>query len=186
MPMPSMLAPSNFERLEGASNYLNWQFITKMILTVENLWNIVEGNEVDEIKDKRAFARICISLKPTLFQYVRTCRSAKEAWDKLGQTFEDKGLFRRVSLLKQLHQIKFGNFSSMSEYIEKVTTLVQQLSNIGKTIEDDEVTEILLSGLPQEYDWLVSNLETLWMTKQLNSDIVQARLLQEEGRTPQK
>lgn len=180
--MTPLLPPSHFERLEGASNYLNWKFITKMILTLEGQWGVIEGSEVDEVKDKRAFARICISLKPTLLQYVRTCKSAKEAWDRLAQTFEDKGLFRRVSLLKQLHQIQFSNFSSMSEYIEKVSTIVQQLSNIGKVIEDEEVTEILLSGLPQEYDSLVSNLETLWMTKQLNRDIVQARLLQEEHR----
>lgn len=59
---------------------------------------------------------------------------------------------------------------------------MQQLADIGKVIDDSEVAEILLSGLPSEYDSLVSNLETVNMTTKLNSEVVRARLLQEEIR----
>ncbi|KAI5635261.1 gag-polypeptide of LTR copia-type domain-containing protein [Phthorimaea operculella] len=79
----------------------------------------------DAARDQRA---ICLSLKPGLFQYVRDAKSAKEEWQKLTEVFED------------------------GEYIEKVTSVVQQLSDIGKVIEDEEIAKILLSGLPQEYD----------------------------------
>ncbi|XP_063537288.1 uncharacterized protein LOC134746695 [Cydia strobilella] len=70
----------------------------------------------------------------------------------------------------------------MSDYIEAVMRLVQQLADIDKTIEDDEVAEILLSGLPQEFDNLVSGLETACLTSKLSSEVVRTRLLQEEHR----
>ncbi|CAB3248347.1 unnamed protein product [Arctia plantaginis] len=60
--------------------------------------------------------------------------------------------------------------------------LVQQLADINRKIDDEEVAEILLSGLPKEYDALVSNLETAFMTGSLSSEIVRAQLLQEELR----
>ncbi|XP_048003058.1 uncharacterized protein LOC125239487 [Leguminivora glycinivorella] len=59
----------------------------------------------------------------------------------------------------------------MQQYIEAVTTLVQKLDDIGRTTEDAEVAELLLSGLPQEYDVLVSSLEAASLTKTLTSEM---------------
>ncbi|KAI5636304.1 gag-polypeptide of LTR copia-type domain-containing protein [Phthorimaea operculella] len=87
--------------------------------------------------------------------YVREAKSAQDAWNKLAAIFEDRGLYRRVLLLRQLHRIEYKSYNSMQEYINAIMTIVSQLSDIGKQIEDDEVAEILLSGLPAEYDVLV-------------------------------
>ncbi|XP_063372553.1 uncharacterized protein LOC134660703 [Cydia amplana] len=176
------------EKLEGAGNFLSWKFTMKMMLTLEGLWDLIvrlddtplTGSDV--VRDQRALARLCLGLKPGLYQYVRDAKSAKDAWKKLSHVFEDRGLYRRVLLLRQLHRIEFSHFSSMSSYIEKVMSLVHQLSDIEKTVEDEEIAEILLSGLPPEYDSLVSNLETLCLTSKLSSEVVRTRLLQEEQR----
>ncbi|CAH0719652.1 unnamed protein product, partial [Brenthis ino] len=109
-------------------------------------------------------------------------RTASDAWKRLSDTFEDKGLYRRVLLLRQLHRIEFNNFSSMSDYIEGVMKLVAQLSDIGKVIDDAEIAEILLSGLPEDFNVLVSSLETASLTKTLSSEVVRTRLLQEDHR----
>ncbi|KAI5645600.1 gag-polypeptide of LTR copia-type domain-containing protein [Phthorimaea operculella] len=159
------------EKLRGSSNYVSWKFSVKMVLIMENLWEYVEPLEsdnddtnqgqrtVDTAKDQRALARICLSIEPSLYQYVREAKSAQDAWNKLAAIFEDRGLYRRVLLLRQLHRIEYKSYNSMQEYINAIMTIVSQLSDIGKQIEDDEVAEILLSGLPAEYDVLVSNLK---------------------------
>lgn len=175
-------AAYNIEKLNGVDNYTNWKFIMRMALTLDGLWGCVEGTDTDTTRDQRALARICMCLQTSLFQYVRDAKTAKEAWNMLAKIFEDKGLYRRVLLSRQLHQTEFNKFSSMSEYIHGVMTLVQQLADIGKIIEDAEVAEILLSGLPVEYDVLVSNLETACISKSLTSELVRTRLLQEEFR----
>ncbi|KAI5646260.1 gag-polypeptide of LTR copia-type domain-containing protein [Phthorimaea operculella] len=155
------------EKLRGSSNYVSWKFSVKMVLIMENLWEYVEPLEsdnddtnqgqrtVDTAKDQRALARICLSIEPSLYQYVREAKSAQDAWNKLAAIFEDRGLYRRVLLL---------------------------LVRYRKQIEDDEVAEILLSGLPAEYDVLVSNLETACISSSLTSELVRTRLLQEEMR----
>lgn len=170
------------EKLHGLDNYLSWKFAIKMMLTLENLWGCVDGSDADGGKDARALARICLSIQPSLYQLVRNCTTSKDAWKKLADAFEDKGLYRKVLLLRQLHRVEYHNFSCMSDYIEGVMKLVAQLSDIGKNIEDGEVAEILLSGLPEEYNVLVSGLETAGLTNTLTSEIVRTRLLQEDHR----
>lgn len=46
-------------------------------------------------------------------------------------------------------------YLSVTQYVESFMTLVQQLADIGKHIEDGEIAELLLSGLPTDYDHLV-------------------------------
>lgn len=178
-------ALGSFEKLEGVSNYNNWKFLMKMTLTMEGLWScveIVEGNVIDPVKDQKALARICLAVKSSCLQYVRNATTARDAWASLSRVFEDKGIYRRVVLLRKLHHSQYNDFENMGAYIEGLMTLVQQLADIGKVIEDQEIAEILLSGLPQDYDVLVSNLETANVTNTLSSELVRTRLLQEESR----
>ncbi|XP_073956677.1 uncharacterized protein [Choristoneura fumiferana] len=70
----------------------------------------------------------------------------------------------------------------MTAYIDNTMKIVQQLADIGKVIDDSEVAELLLSGLPQEFDPLVSNLSTACLTSTVSSEFVRARLIQEETR----
>lgn len=170
------------EKLEGIMNYLNWKFSIRMLLTLDGVWGCVEGTDTDAARDQRALARICLSLQPKLFQFVRAAKTSKEAWKSLSDTFEDKGLYRKVLLLRQLHRMEYVNYTSMSEYIEAVMSCVAQLADIGKTIEDGETAEILLSGLPEQYDVIVSGLETASLSNNLTTEIVRTRLLQEDHR----
>lgn len=171
----------NIDRLCG-ENYVNWKFAMKMVLQLEGLWQCVLGTETDKNKEARALARICLSIQPNLYQYVRDCDNAKDAWSKLADAFENKGLYRKVLLLRHLHRIEYTQFPSMSDYIEGVMKIVHQLEDIGKKIDDGEVAEILLSGLGQEFDIIVSSLETACLTNQLSSELVRARLLQDASR----
>ncbi|KAI8440645.1 hypothetical protein MSG28_001854 [Choristoneura fumiferana] len=170
------------DRLDGVSNFTSWKFQMRMALTLEGLWPCIDGTVDDAARDQRALARICLGVKPCCFQYVRDAKTSKEAWLKLSTVFEDKGLYRRVLLLRQLHRVDFSSYTSMTNYIEAVMNLVHQLESIGKTVDDEEVAELLLSSLPQDYDALVSNLETACMAKKLSSELVRTRLLQEELR----
>ncbi|XP_045452164.1 uncharacterized protein LOC123661222 [Melitaea cinxia] len=173
---------ANFEKLEGSSNFHTWKFSIKNILILEGLWGVIEGQDNDVVRQQRALARICLSVKKELYQYVRNAKSAAAAWNNLSEVFEDRSLYRRVLLLRKLHRVDFTVYSSMNAYIEDVTTLVQQLHDIGRIVEDAEIAEILLSGLPSQYDTLVSGLSTATVTNQVTSELVKARLLQEYSR----
>lgn len=171
-----------FDKLDGISSYHNWKFQMRMALIMEGLWACIDGSETSDSADQKALARICLAVKPNCIQYLRDAKSAKAAWKKLQDVFEDKGLYRRVVLLRKLHRSDYHEYNSMGAYIEGIMTLVQQLADIGRVIDDKEVAEILLSGLPQYFDVLVCGLETANISENLTSEAVRARLLQEEFR----
>ncbi|KAJ2943165.1 hypothetical protein O0L34_g18874 [Tuta absoluta] len=174
-----------FEKLEGVSNFNTWKFQMTMTLKLEDLWScidVAEGVVVDVKKDTKALARISLAIKTTCIQYVRSAKTAKDAWNALCAVFEDKGFYRRVMLLRQLHRASYNSFNSMEGYIEFIMNLVHQLADIGRTIDDQEVAELLLSGLSQEFDIVVSSLESANVTGKLTSEQVRTRLLQEEHR----
>lgn len=172
----------NMEKLQGQSNFCSWKFAIKMSLILEGLWECVTGVVTDAARDQRALARIALSLHPSLYQYITSCTTAMQAWEKLKTIFEDKGLYRRILLLRELHKASYADHAGMNAYIDHVMKLVQQLADIGKTIDDSEVAELLLSGLPQEFDTLVSNMSTASLTSTISSEFVRARLMQEESR----
>ncbi|KAI5636935.1 gag-polypeptide of LTR copia-type domain-containing protein [Phthorimaea operculella] len=45
---------------------------------------------------------------------VRDAKSACDAWKRLADTFEGKGLYRKVLLLRQLYRVEYGQFSTVS------------------------------------------------------------------------
>ncbi|CAG9823775.1 unnamed protein product [Phaedon cochleariae] len=149
------------EKLEGMANYNNWKFAMQMYLIHEDLWEYVstEVQGPDPKKDDRAKAKMCLMVQPSGYSYVRNASSAKVAWDNLAKAFEDKGLSRRLSLLRNLFSITLSNFSNMEENVSEVMSLTQKLNDINASLEDEFVGVILLNGLPAEYNPMVMALE---------------------------
>lgn len=173
-----------FEKLDGVSNFITWKHYIKHALILEDLWSCIESQDdiIDKSKDLRALARINLAVKSNCIQYIRQAKTAKEAWNKLVTTFEDSGFVRRVLLLRTLHRASYTDFNSMEPYIEHIMNLVQQLGDIGRAIEDAEVAELILSGLPPEFDIVVSSLEAVALSGDISSEKVRSRLIQEEHR----
>ncbi|KAB0800658.1 hypothetical protein PPYR_06398 [Photinus pyralis] len=103
-----------FEKLVGRENFNNWKFGMKMALMHEGLWGCIEGYPEDDttkenVKQKseqKALAKICLMVQPCTYPHDRNARSAKEAWQNLSKAYEDTGLSRRLSLIRQLVRIK--------------------------------------------------------------------------------
>lgn len=174
-----------FEKLDGRESYNNWKFGMKMALIHENLWYSIEGYPVDETptekektrKDQKALAKICLMVKPSAYAYVRSAETAEEAWKKLQKAYEDKGLSRRLSLLRTLAGIKLQNFRNMEQYVNEILSVSQKLADMDAALDDEFVAVIMLNGLTSDYDPMVMALESANVT--LTSDFVKAKLLQD-------
>lgn len=170
------------EKLSGMEDYKTWKFAMTMLLKHEDLWDYVTDKVItkDPKKDERAMAKICLMVQPSLYVHVHTAKSAKEAWDNLAKTFENRGLVGRLSLLRKLFSVKFEDFSDMSKYVSEIMTLSQKLTDMDAAIDDEFVGVILLSGLPSSFDPLVMTLES--SEQKLTSEIVKTKLLMEDHR----
>lgn len=101
----------------------------------ENLWNCIVGYldndttpiEVKVRNDEITLAKICLTLDGLAITHVRSSKSAKEAWNALANSYEDKSMGRRLALERKLYryilnslQYKIFFFSNIYVLIEKV------------------------------------------------------------------
>lgn len=47
----------------------------------------------------------------------------------------------------------------MAEYVNGLTTIVQQLADINHVVNDEEVANLLLGGIASEYEPLIMGIE---------------------------
>lgn len=173
------------EKLRGSENYGQWKFAMKMLLIHEELHDCIELGDDGKVKnqdpklDLKALSKISLMVCPSCYVHIKNAKSAKEAWDNLMHAFEDTGLLRRLNLLKTLFTLNFDQFQKMENYVNAVMELGQKLNDIGSALEDEFLAIILLAGLPPSLDPLVLTLENL---PKLTTDIVKAKLLQEDVR----
>lgn len=177
---------TSLQKLKGIQDYHNWKFAMRMVLIHEDLWDCVETKDgcKDEKKKMKALAKICLAVNTTAYPHVRNATSPYEAWINLQNAYEDRGLCRRLSLLRSLFGTKLCEYESMDVYLSKITEVVQQLSDIGSPLEDDFVAVIILSGLQPDYDPLIMTLEN--NNTKLSSEMVKSKLLQEHQRRGDK
>eukprot|EP00795_Rhopilema_esculentum_P012376 gene12376-3032_t len=95
------------EKLTG-DNYHSWKFQMKMCLIGKDLWGIVTGDETlaptasnqEQQKFRRrenlALASICLSVSSDIQIYVRSAKTASEAWESLEKHFEKKSLAHKI------------------------------------------------------------------------------------------
>ena len=98
-----------------AENYHSWKFNIKMSPIGKDLWEIVQGTDTlaedASAKEQRKFkktenlalASVCLSVTTHLQIYVRSAKSAKEAWDNLQKQFEAKSLSKTIFYRRKLY-----------------------------------------------------------------------------------
>lgn len=164
-------------KLEGRKNYDAWRVEAKAYLATNDHWKCFDGTETNEDKNFLAIQALNLLLHSTLLTYTESCTVAKDAWTAIQNAFEDKGVGRRVDLLKQLVSLKQSECESMEDYVHKMMLATAKVKKAGLQIGDDDVASLMLVGLPDEYRLMVMALEN--SIKVLTTDFVQNRLLQE-------
>ena len=149
------------EKLQGRENYASWKFAMQAFLECEELWGCVQGiAQYTENAKNMAKARIILSVDKRNYSHVRNALTPKEAWENLQEAFEDRGLTRKVGLLRALTSAKLEDFKSVESYVNKIIETAQKLSEIGFEIQDEMIGALLLSGLPDEYKPMIMGLES--------------------------
>lgn len=75
-------------------------------------------------------------IQPHCLIHVRNAKTAKETWNNLQNAFENKGLTRRLSLLRKLFSVKLENYKNIETYITEIMRLSQQLADISAPLDD--------------------------------------------------
>ena len=176
-----MALPKQNETSYGArlttENYQSWKFRCQMALKGRDLWEITTGEETldedaaDEMRRKfkkrenQAHCLVCLGVSDPLQIYVRTTKSAKEAWDNLTGHFEEKSLSKMIFYRRKLYETKLRTHDSttMTEHIKKLQTIKEHMEALDDPVSDRDFVMILMSSLPPEYNYLITKLGPVYI-----------------------
>jgi len=151
--------------------------------------NILEESDLDELvtrvveepatnarraacKKRQAKAKRVIfdSVKDSMMPLIAHLRTAKECFDALTNLYEKKAPTQKRTLKKQLRTLKMGKDELISTF-SKITQTRDQLVAIGVAVDDDDLVQSVVDGLPDSWETFLSsvngrevqpNFERLW------------------------
>lgn len=184
------------DKLKGAENFHTWQFAMKSMLELKG-WDksimtrtvpatsttpvSTECMETDESICKKAKGMIVLTLETGIFVHVSKCTSALEIWQTLKKMYEDKGLTRKIGLLRNLIQTRLEECDNMQDFVDKIMSTANKLTGVGFEINDDWLGAILLAGLTEEFKPLIMSIEA--NNESISSDSIVSKLLDMQSST---
>ena len=112
-------------------------------------------------RENLALASVCLSVATNLQIYVRSAKSAKEAWDNLEQHFEEKSLSCKVFYRQKLYSARMDKGTSMLAHVNYIKTLSEHLEAVGGAVAEKDLVIILISSLPEGCTYFITALETI-------------------------
>ena len=132
-------------------------------------------------QEQKALTQIRLTISDDLIPLVRPCKTAKEAWEAICDQFEHKGITSRVSLKRQLFNIKWVDTVPMQAHINTIRALALQLETVGSAVSDEDLAVVLLCSLDHRFDALVVQMEGR-PASDITFSFVSGRLLAERNR----
>ena len=171
----------------SSENYENWVYKIQLYLMKEGLWNIVSQAKPENAdnawieNDTKAKAIIGLSVEDSQIVHIRGKETAKEYWESLKNQHQKNNLSNKVFLLKKLCQSKYDESGNIEDYIFSFVNICSRLSGIGQDVDEKLKVALLLSGMPESYNVVVTTLE-IRSEDDLTFDLVKEKLVQESKR----
>lgn len=87
----------NANKVDGA-NYGAWNFNIRLLLIHKVLWDFVDESETDQSKDAKALLAIVLSVKDSQTVHIQWSSTSTDAWNKLRNMCESKGVANKMHL----------------------------------------------------------------------------------------
>ena len=133
------------------NNWHTWSRKMKAYLIRHNWWS---PNQLptDGLHTNLAQAEMLLRVQDEFISLVDEAANAREAWVNLRSAFEKTGAAQRVRLRAEMNALRMAKHETITAYIDRAKLLRKDLLAAGSQVEDFEVVEAVLMGLPKEYD----------------------------------
>ena len=177
--------------LEGSSNYVAWKDRMEAVLDDHGLLEFVEkeipkptSNDADVVeawRKKQAKCRRILleGVKDHIVSSLHGKASPYLMWKALMDLYQSKSDQRKLVLKDRLRNIKMEKGDSIAKYLTKFTQCRDELGSVGVTVEDEDMVDLDLLGLPKAwhaYQDSVNGREKLPGWERLWSDLVQEEI----------
>lgn len=121
----------NIQKLRGVENYHTWCFAMQNYFEMKKWHKCIQKSDEDATVPKEDNAdlllesksTLALSVEPELYVHIINCKSAFEIWEKFKNLYEDRGLLRKITLLRALISIRLEKCDNMQNYIDEITSI---------------------------------------------------------------
>ena len=125
------------------------------------------------IKRKQGKAKRIIYdlVKDSVMPVITPLKTTKECFDSLTNLYEKKAPSQKRILKNKLHTLKMEKDEGVASFFTKITQVRDQLLVIGVQVDDDDLVQTVVDGLPSTWETFLSavnghevqpNFERLW------------------------
>ncbi|KAL4591550.1 hypothetical protein LXL04_004519 [Taraxacum kok-saghyz] len=100
-------------------------------------------------QDRLLFGALVGTLSPSNVPLLTKATSSLEAWNILSETYAKPSRGHIKQLQHRLKQTTKTSTQSISDYMHSIKTIVDELSSLGKQMDQEDITDAILTGLDQ-------------------------------------
>lgn len=103
------------------------------------------------VQDQMLFTWLLSSLSDSILPRVLGCKHSYQVWDKIHKHFYSQMKATARQLRCELKNTKKGT-KTINEYVLRVKNIVDSLIVVGDSVTEQDQTDAILGGLPEEYN----------------------------------
>ena len=85
-------------------------------------------------------------------------KTAKECFDTLANLYEKKAPSQKRVLKKRLRTLKLNKDEGVGSFFMKIAPVRDQLIAIGITVDDDDLVQTVVDGLPSSWETFMASV----------------------------
>ena len=160
--MSSKTTKRKIEKFNG-TDYPLWSLLMKNVLRELELAKYIGIATTDanykKNEDEQALAEIQFALEKPQLRAIMTCKTTKEAWDKLKAKYLHSSESNLVFLKNQFLSLKMKSDETIQEFIGRIDEMAERLSALGDEVKEVDKALILTRGVPDSYKMTVVALQ---------------------------
>ncbi|CAO2822682.1 unnamed protein product [Amaranthus hypochondriacus] len=149
-----------------STNYAVWKTKMEDILYVKDLYEPILNESMptgqDEsrwkILNRKAVGTIRQFVDVSVLQHISNDTNAYELWMKLEAMYERKNALSKASLMRKLVKLEFHDGNSMVVHLNDFQGLINKLSAVKMSLDDELQALLQLSSLLESWDTLFVSL----------------------------
>ncbi|KAD4586359.1 hypothetical protein E3N88_23960 [Mikania micrantha] len=153
-----------------STNYLSWKTQIEAFLQGLDLYKFIDGTHPPPLptlkpdgtstphadfnkwyrQDRLLFGALVGTLSAPIVSLINHATSSAEAWKILATTYASPTRGHIKQLQHRLKNLSKSPTQSITEYMHAIKELVDQLAILGKTMDAEDVSDLILNGLDQK------------------------------------
>jgi len=160
------------------SNYFSWKVRVHDLLVIKDCADAIDNAAHEQ--SAKALAYIRSSVEDHLLPSIREAENARAAWLALEHVFQQRSLAATLSYQRDLSKLRMETNESVSSYIGRARTLLNNLTAAGSDLSEADIVPNVMSGLPSEYNMLVTVLENAAVAPSLDELLARALVVEQK------